>query len=77
MSDAKNEFIRLAYIALGKDLKRWFYPPSIVFVKSALKLNLAFIDGVFGVKRSLAQLVLVRLYMLLKHFIMCMIRIGI
>jgi len=56
MSDAKNEFIRLAYIALGKDLKKWFYPPSIVFVKSALKLNLAFIDGVFGVKKSLAQL---------------------
>ena len=53
---ARDEFEALMKLVLGKDLKRWAFPPSLVFVKAALKFNLAFIDGVFGTKRSLAQL---------------------
>jgi len=53
---AKDEFITLVNLVFGRDIKQWHYPPSVVFVKAALKLNLAFIDGIFGVKRSLAQL---------------------
>jgi hypothetical protein len=53
---AREEFEMFLKVTIGKDLKRWAYPPSIIFVKSALKFNLAFIDGAFGVKKSLAQL---------------------
>jgi hypothetical protein len=53
---AREEFDLLMRLVVGKELKRWAFPPSIVFVKAALKFNLAFIDGVFGTKKSLAQL---------------------
>ena len=55
--DIRYEFENLMKLVLGKDeIGRWVFPPSIVFVKAALKFNTSYLDGAFGTKRTLTQL---------------------